>query len=512
MAFDFRTDAPVLNMGPRRHAGNVRNWEYLLWPALAYRVVSPAPADEDLNFLQKAVLGLCAAGCRSPEELSAQLHIHQDLTALILEELRRRRLIDREGVTERAAAKLRVTDLGLSDAIVAGWVFQDPWTGDLWPRFVTTLDYCQTEADNDGFVTLLLGSTGNPRRHRAFMQLPPRETGISRPTPVQVLRAAEAHRRSLRRVRDSQISQDETSPTDTKRLEKIAFIEPQPRPVFLMTSLYLAEAGNLGDDWYVCEPFGFDPSAKFRTDLELRMRESQGLLGTLQRLLARSVHSDVEQYRAWKDRLREDAELKVDLSLTIAARKLMAYPHLVELEIGLEEAATDASPYVLRRIGGACRAALEALFRELASQYPLRGLANALYIGNTPNRNRQFIQECYRTAAKSAGIVGELPLSFLKVKPEHIKAVCDYDDAWRLRPSITATILLAARQPDHPLRVAVQRVPDLLHRLEKVAEMSGDAVHARDITFTLDELQASVRTVYQAISILMNLSYEEMKA
>ena len=108
--------------------------------------------------------------------------------------------------------------------------------------------------------------------------------------------------------------------------------------------------------------------------------------------------------------------------------------------------------------------------------------------------------------------MGELPLSFLKVKPEHIKAVCDYDDAWRLRPSITATILLAARQPDHPLRVAVQRVPDLLHRLEKVAEMSGDAVHARDITFTLDELQASVRTVYQAISILMNLSFEEMKA
>ena len=187
MAFDFRTDAPVLNMGPRQHVRGVREREYVLWPALAYRVVSPAPADEDLNFLQKAVLGLCAAGCRSPEELSAQLHIHQDLTALILGELRRRRLIDREGVTERAVEKLRVTDQGLSDAIVAGWVFQDPWTGDLWPRFVTTLDYCQTEADSNGFVSLLLGSTGNPRRRRAFMQVPPRETGISTPTPVQVL-------------------------------------------------------------------------------------------------------------------------------------------------------------------------------------------------------------------------------------------------------------------------------------------------------------------------------------
>jgi hypothetical protein len=155
---------------------------------------------------------------------------------------------------------------------------------------------------------------------------------------------------------------------------------------------------------------------------------------------------------------------------------------------------------------------LEALFQHLASQYPLRGVANGLYIGHTPNRNRQFIQDCYRTAARTVGIAGELPLQLLKVKPEHIKAVCEYDDAWRLRPSIVATLLLAARQPDHPLRAAVQQVPDLLHRLEAVAGMSGEAVHSRDITFTLDEVRTSVRTVYQAISILMNLSYQDVDA
>ena len=127
------------------------------------------------------------------------------------------------------------------------------------------------------------------------------------------------------------------------------------------------------------------------------------------------MHSDIPQYRAWKNRLREDAEVRVDLSLTITARRLLAYPHLVELEIGLGEAAADAFPYSLRRVLGACRAALEALFQELASQYSLRGLANALYTGNTPNRNRQFVQECYRTAAKSAGISGELPRSLLSV-------------------------------------------------------------------------------------------------
>ena len=108
--------------------------------------------------------------------------------------------------------------------------------------------------------------------------------------------------------------------------------------------------------------------------------------------------------------------------------------------------------------------------------------------------------------------MGEIPRSLLKVKPEQIKAVCDYDDAWRLRPSIVATLLLAAREMTHPLRTAVQQVPDLLHRLDAVAEMSGDAVHSQDFTSTLDDMRVTVRTVYQAVSILMNLPFEEMKA
>src|SRR5437773_6151985 len=125
MAFDFRADAPVLNLGPRAHVRDVPvgKREYLLWPALAYRVVSPIGASEELNFLQRAVLGLCAAGCRSPEQISDRLHIHPQLTSLILEELRRKRLIDREGITERAAARFRFQDPTNADPMVAGWVF-----------------------------------------------------------------------------------------------------------------------------------------------------------------------------------------------------------------------------------------------------------------------------------------------------------------------------------------------------------------------------------------------------
>jgi hypothetical protein len=42
--------------------------------------------------------------------------------------------------------------------------------------------------------------------------------------------------------------------------------------------------------------------------------------------------------------------------------------------------------------------------------------------------------------------------------------------------------------------------------------MSGDAVHSQDFTSTLDDVRVTVRTVYQAVSMLMKLPFEEMKA
>src|SRR5437667_7222803 len=100
-----------------------------------------------------------------------------------------------------------------------------------------------------------------------------------------------------------------------------------------MTYLYLPNADNASNELYVCEPFGFDPSVKFRRDVDLRLTDSKGLLAAVQRLLDKSIHGDMDSYRAWKERLRENAVLKVDLNLTIASRSLLAYDHLVEMEM-----------------------------------------------------------------------------------------------------------------------------------------------------------------------------------
>src|SRR5690606_42085731 len=63
--------------------------------------------------------------------------------------------------------------LSLHDALpISGYVFQVPWSGDLWPRFVESLDYCELEFNENGFPSVLLGTTGKPRRYRTFTVLP----------------------------------------------------------------------------------------------------------------------------------------------------------------------------------------------------------------------------------------------------------------------------------------------------------------------------------------------------
>jgi hypothetical protein len=505
MAFAFRSDVPILDLGPRPHERiPIGEREYVLWPALAYRVVAPDNNANELNFLQHAVLGLCGAGCRSAELIANHLHIHPQLALLILEELQLRALIDRDGKTGRNGKASQGRETSRPDRMIAGWVFQDPWSGELWPRFASKLNYCQTESEDDSFAHLIFGSTGKPWQRRAFKQMPPPECAWPQPTSLQVLRVADLHRRALKRTQDTEEAIDEefSNPASTTSISRISLIEPGPRPVFLMTFLYTPHTKTATTDWYVCEPFGFSPSAKFRRAVEARLGDSRGLTATLERLLRKSVHEDWDGYRAWRERLRATAELRVELHLTIEARTLTAYEHLVEMEMALEEAAEDTSEYAMRRIGIACRSVLEAVFQDVAMRHPLRGISDGLYSRGVPINERGYLWDRYRRAAATVGFGGQLPQALLNVKPQHIRSVAEYNNGWRLRAAIVATLLLAARSENHPLRSAAQMVPNLLVELDAVASLSGEAAHSGDSEHTLEELRSAVGKVYTAVTAL----------
>jgi len=135
----FSNPRGVLNFGvPWRTEGV----DYVLWPVFAYRLTAPVlPVRHKSNPLEKAVLGLVRSGISSPDELSELLGLAPELIHLMT-----RRLA--EGYQPALDSKMRLTEYGgkiLDDSDegslreATGWISQDPWTGELWDKFVVNL-------------------------------------------------------------------------------------------------------------------------------------------------------------------------------------------------------------------------------------------------------------------------------------------------------------------------------------------------------------------------------------
>src|SRR5262245_5229638 len=89
MATSFSTETSVLMYRPVAHANpgprNERAW--LLWPAWAYRVVSPELQPRRINILQHAVLAILRASRLTAVEIGERLGVHAELAGFVVSEL-----------------------------------------------------------------------------------------------------------------------------------------------------------------------------------------------------------------------------------------------------------------------------------------------------------------------------------------------------------------------------------------------------------------------------------------
>ena len=182
----------------------------VMWPALVYRVVAPEVSRRQLNVLEKAVFGLCRAGVTDLDRIGSRLHIDRDLAAEIIRQLQDRGVLASGGLPTEAGRTMFEDEVYGATELVTGFVFQDPWSGALWPRFMERLAYANIEQGDGQFPELVLGSAGSPKRYRAFWHLPRLEALPPAPTPAEVLEASMRHRRVLRHG-----GMDEGSPRST---------------------------------------------------------------------------------------------------------------------------------------------------------------------------------------------------------------------------------------------------------------------------------------------------------
>ena len=524
MAFNFTPEGPVLNFGPRHHA----RWssrDFLLWPAWAYRVVAPRVRQRQLNVLQRAVMGLCRTGVFRPEDIAENLSVHVDLAVFIVAELTELERLDVHGLPTEQGLHVLEDDSLETQEMIAGYVFQDPWTGELWPRFVEQLDYAELEYNEDGFPSLLLGSTGKPRRVRAFTVLPRTQVVPATPSAGAIVEAVARHRKGLRFI-NAQENNDEESDDEPigdfvasgVQINRVSFVEEKPQPVFFTTYLYVPESDAGATDWYACDPFGIGQSVRLRRRVEAVMREMPALFNIVNALVGQTLHSGYEEQRRWLETIQFKAGLEVDRQLTVNIRTHDAFEFLLEMESARHEMRALGRDCPDRKINEVLRSGvkvLETVFSSFAASYPLGDIWQRVYVPRVDNRtgdrrpvpqqDRALRTAIYESAIRAVGFLDPIPQAFVNVTPGQIRSVADRGDQWRLRPLVTATVLLADQDPTHPLREAARQDPHLLRAVDEIATRGGGAGHASGSTASITDAEEHVDKVYAVVSTLLRL-------
>jgi hypothetical protein len=522
MGLSFRHEANILDFGPRRPKGysKVISRECILWPAYSFRIVAPLQTRNNLNLFQKAVLGFCRIGITRPEDIGEKLSIDSDLVKAITLELIHLNLLDLSGSPTEEGIKALLDGIMDLHEMVSGYVFQNPWNNELWPRFVKRLEYAEVEYDEKGFPLLIEGGKGNPKKRSPFMVIPNNVENYITPTSAQIVKAVHRHHSAVRRKGDGDVEDlgvfEKMSSWEIPDLKRVSFVENAPCPVYVKTHLLLTEDDYGNTEWYACDPFGFGFNPRFRTWIEEVMNLNPNLFNVVDRLVGRGIFKGVDEQKLWFEDLRKKAILNVEQVLSSEIKVHPAFESIVDMEFQKQEIEylEDACPKT--RVDGVlrtCSKTLEAFFCAISKQYPLKDIWKRVYTNKyiyktgrdrlVPLKDKKLTESIFRSSFLAVGFEEPIPSSFLSVTPGHIKSVAEHEDSWRLRPLFVATVLLAEKSEDHPLLTAACKNPLLPQLIDDIADKGGKGGHANAGPFSFEDVQSTVDKTYQVISALM---------
>jgi hypothetical protein len=327
---EFRTESTeILFYKPKSHV-NYRQGgrRFLLWPVYAYRVLAPKPKSRDLNIFQKAILGFCRTGERKKENIAKTLHLDMELVDTVLGELREANLVNPDfSLTSKGERTLDEELDELPAEIVNSFVFQDPWTGKLWPRIVEHREFARVEYEgNSRYPTLLLGSIGSNRRLKPFVKTGDQDMMPRTPQVSEILEARQQFEKDKRKQFQALSSDQESStqededgfsylPLDDAEFKSITVIDEEPELYFMTTYIYIPDYRLHTLEWYVCDPFGLGASSLLRKSIERLAGKDPNLKNFVDEFI-QDVLGETQQYNDEIVTLQSDAKTFIHMELT----------------------------------------------------------------------------------------------------------------------------------------------------------------------------------------------------
>jgi hypothetical protein len=158
----------------------------VLWPAIEYTVLvygrEQVNDADDLDPFERAVFGASAANVVGIVDQAAHLDLDPQFIAHL-----HRRLIERGIFDHHSRPRDPDRSLEPEETLFAVRVYQDPWSGGLWPRFVPDNERRTLARSDVDPRRVLMGTTGSPTEVPAF-SVPHPSAERSTPTSDDAIR------------------------------------------------------------------------------------------------------------------------------------------------------------------------------------------------------------------------------------------------------------------------------------------------------------------------------------
>lgn len=469
----FDRTTPVVDFGatssPFKFNREARRW--LVWPALAYRVLLPSRGNPPFNVFQRAALDMCRAGVRDVEDISRRLALPLDLVRFVVEQLLGMDVLDDARAPTPRALRLMNNDDELSEVEDAGYVFVDGVDGRrVWPRVhrgslpIVEVEFEQSKAK------FQRGNPGNPEHVFSTVIWP--GTG-TRPAPsaYEAQKAARHHARRVRAFR-REVSRDGDAEDvfDGLKSGGLRVVDVEPEPIFVASYVFLPKDARQRS-WLVTDPLGLGVSDVLRPGVtKLAKERMHGVAQLLEKVTGQAWRVDEGDLALYLAEATKAATERVQRRLGDASKLLPAdvLVRLADADVRLEGAQT-AKP--IEDFLGNAYAALENLFAWLVSLYPDPSLFSTL--GHNASENASLLR---RVAVQVGFAVSPRTLPLVSVTRSVVKgAICFGNKT--LPGRLAAALLAAQRNGDHPLVSLAAREPDALEFFAEIGRLRIDASH-----------------------------------
>ena len=500
--------------------------EWLFWPTLCYRVVAPEAQRQERNLFERTVLGLANARvCEAPEQ-ARLTGLDVRLIETIHSQLTDEGLLTAEARLSDKGTELLHSSYYERERLVTGYVFQDPYTGTLWDRFVEEPRFANVEL-NGNVRTLVRGVTGKPFRTRAFAQYHPQQVPPA-PGPADVCRAIRRFQRTLERIQS--LVEDSRPPTSDLldirddwaggdprfveetlgvKVSRVTFLDSVPVPCHLAVCLYSRSPVPLPSTLLATDPFlpgASDRLMRQILDIAYERRDSP-LAGMLNGVLERTHGAGLDEFRAQVEALRLQAEHRVEARLGFDNRGLAAFGPLVGMECAFLEAEAlgDTGRGRERDAIANARDVLETHLRSVAAASRLRGIERHVDL-SPQDRSAGRIRAILEQAAASMGLKVPLPphlTGFQKVTTVYSRLrSLSLDQSTLARAGIRdlfeLCLLAAVGQSDHPVARAARTDSAFAERVFALADIVNAAKHGGSTAgATPEEVRLEIYSILQ---------------